>query len=90
MSEDDDERRLQHQARWLRGLTWHVSDWHPANPANDHDHCELCSVKFAAEGAVDALHRGYATGDRERWVCAECFAAHRVRFEWRVREVLNT
>ena len=51
-----------------------------------HDHCELC---FATFGARDEYPRrltgGYvAPGERDRWVCGECFDDFRGLFKWSV------
>jgi len=38
--------RLMNQERYLKGVTLSWRAYVPANPTNDHDHCEFCQAKF--------------------------------------------
>lgn len=80
----DSDWRLHGQERWLpKGAVWFRRPYAPANPANDHDHCEFCTAKFMVGGAYGTLAEGYADAEGQRWICAECFQDFRGRFEWR-------
>ncbi len=76
--------RLTNQERYLRGVTLVRQRYAPANPENDHDHCEFCFAKFMVSGEDGSLLEGYSTLDRQRWVCSECFNDFSSRFAWRV------
>jgi hypothetical protein len=76
--------RLTNQERYLKGLTLVWQSYSPANPKNDHDHCEFCWAKFMGPHQPDTLHEGYATQDRERWICKGCFDDFRELFGWNV------
>ena len=41
-----DDARLCGQEAYLAGVTLVHQPWNPANPKNDHDHCEFCWAKF--------------------------------------------
>jgi len=75
--------RLTNQERYLKGVTLVWQPYSPANPRNDHDHCEFCWAKFMAPNQADTLHEGYATQDHERWVCKQCFDDFRDLFGWK-------
>lgn len=64
--------RLFGQERYMRGALFEWAQYRPYRPGWEHDHCEFCSAEFSLHGA-DALREGYATHDRYRWVCAQCF-----------------
>ena len=74
---------LHGQQDYLIGVTLIRQPWRPADPRNDHDHCEFCWEKFV--GFAGCLHEGYATEDRRYWICEECFRDIRERFQWRVK-----
>jgi hypothetical protein len=77
--------RLTNQERYLKGAVLIWRHYAPANPANDHDHCEFCYAKFMAVGGEpDALSEGYSTPDRYRWICKPCFDDFATQFAWRV------
>ena len=82
MNQQDD-RRLLPQHERLHGVTLVRQSWKPANPRNDHDHCEFCWDKFANYDGC--LHEGYSTEDRESWICDACFADFKERFKWKVK-----
>ena len=67
----------------LTGVALIRQPWKPANPRNDHDHCEFCWDKFAYYD--DCLHVGYATEDRESWICDVCFQDCKERFHWKAK-----
>ena len=81
MNLQDDWRLLPSHER-LHGLTLVHQLWKPANPSNDHDHCEFCWEKFADYDGC--LHDGYSTEDHESWICEVCFQNFKERFQWRV------
>ena len=74
--------RLNGQETCLCGATLIYQPWKPANPRNDHDHCEFCWEKFA--NYPGCLREGYSTTDRERWICEACFKDFAAQFEWEV------
>jgi hypothetical protein len=79
-----DDWRLAGQERYLAGAFLRWTDWQPPRSEWDHDHCEFCWAKFARPEVPDTLQAGYATLDRYRWVCPECFSDFRERFGWKV------
>ena len=76
--------RLNNQAQYLTGAVLVWNRYAPANPDNDHDHCEFCWTKFMREGVHETLAEGYSTPDRYRWICEPCFADFQARFGWQV------
>jgi hypothetical protein len=76
--------RLQGQERYLQGATLKFSRYMHYPESRDHDHCEFCGAKFteAGSGSPDALHCGYCTPDRYRWICPDCFEDFRAWFAW--------
>ena len=60
--------------------------WRPYRPGWDHDHCEFCGAKFGAFDGPDILQKGWATADGYRWICDQCFADFRARFDWQIAE----
>ena len=82
MNQENDSRLLpSHEC--LQGLTLVHQPWKPANPKNNHDHCEFCWNKFSYY--ADCLHTGYSTEDCESWICEVCFEDFKERFQWRVK-----
>lgn len=79
-----DDWRLLPRHEQLSGVTLIRQPWKPANPQNDHDHCEFCWEKFADYDGC--LHAGYSTEDRVIWICDECFCDFKERFKWKVRK----
>jgi SET domain-containing protein len=79
-----DDWRLTNQERYLKGVALYRRQYEPANEENDHDHCEFCFTKFMRAAAPDALHDGYTTQDRYRWICHSCFDDFRDMFGWTV------
>ena len=76
--------RLQGQEKYLKNATLRRKSWSQIPKGPDHDHCEFCWAKFAAESLIpDALHEGYATLDNYRWICPNCFEDFKDRFQWR-------
>jgi len=80
MSEAD--WRLTGQEKYLRGVTLVWRRYSRYSPDWDHDHCAFCWAKFIEPPAEDCLREGYCTEDAYHWVCADCFADFRDRFEW--------
>lgn len=82
---DPNDWRLNGQDRYLpKGAVWFLRPYLPANPRNDHDHCEFCAAKFMRDGAHGTLAEGWTTPDRDRWICKVCFGDFRERFDWRM------
>ena len=82
MNEDD--WRLQGQARSLAGAKLHWEEWRCNDPEWDHDHCEFCWATFMDRAMPNTLQAGYTTADGYYWVCPKCFADFRERFGWQV------
>src|SRR3954470_5401091 len=82
----DDDYRLQGQARYLQGATLHWSQYKQPSADWDHDHCEFCWKTLAepASGCIHAEFSGYTTDDQYRWICKSCFDDFKERFEWKV------
>lgn len=80
---EENDWRLQGQARYLSGVELGWQEYREYRAGWDHDHCEFCAAKFS-ESLPDTLRGGYATLDRYRWVCKECFDDFRDLFNWRV------
>jgi phage terminase large subunit-like protein len=77
--------RLQGQEAYLTGATLEWRPYTRYSASWEHDHCEFCWAKFAEpEPPSDALHEGYTTTDRYRWICATCFGDFKDRFHWQV------
>ena len=38
----------------------------------DHDHCEICGIKFTENPSSDDLNKGYSTDDKYNWFCQKC------------------
>jgi hypothetical protein len=76
--------RLTNQEKYLKGATLYFRSYDPANPTNDHDHCEFCSVKFMTAPSPGALTSGYTTADKYRWICGDCYGHFRDLFQWQV------
>ena len=52
---------------------------------SDHYHCDFCWAKFSDSDGD--LHEGYVTaGERNNWICPECFADFREMFQWELVE----
>lgn len=83
--QDPDKWPLCNGGDYLYGLAFGYRPWSPASERSDHDHCELCLVKFMSvvhPGYDDILTEGYGTEDGYRWVCIDCFDAYADRFRW--------
>ena len=79
--------------KYLIGYTFVLKDYTPIEKGNDHDHCELCLVKFFL-GISNCLIKGYLTfykykNEKERavWVCKECFNDFSKKLKWTVGKV---
>jgi hypothetical protein len=86
MTTNDYDWRLQGQEHHLQGVTLVHSQGRETRPGWDHDHGEFCGAKFASEAIPDALHEGWTTLDRYRWICSTCFTDFFERFGWKVVE----
>jgi hypothetical protein len=81
---EPDDWRLKHHKPHLKGVALSWSPYAPANPKNDHDHCEFCFAKFMVADLPGVLHEGYTTADRYYWICVPCFDDFADLFEWQV------
>lgn len=77
--------RLMNQERYLKGATLIWRRYRPADPRNDHDHCEFCQAKFMVTDGPEILHEGYSTPDRNRWICKPCFDDFLDLFGWEIK-----
>lgn len=78
----DDWRLLKGQENYLYGVQLIYHAYIPANPHNDHDHCEFCMEKFG--NSPKCLHVGYSTIDNEIWICEQCYYDFKKQFEWKI------
>jgi hypothetical protein len=76
--------RLMGKEKYLQDRTFVWKKYVPPSAKWDHDHCEFCLRKFTVQELPDSLHEGYTTEDNYHWICAECFADFRQRFNWKV------
>ena len=84
---EDDDWRLMGQERYLTAAVLHRAKWAKTRESWHHDHCDFCAKKIwdgaAGEDEVDV---GFTTADDRHWICDECFADFRERFESTVAE----
>jgi hypothetical protein len=81
---DTNDWRLANQAQYLTEVVLVWAKYHPAKETNDHDHCEFCWAKFSLDDSPDTIKEGYATKDRERWICKPCYEDFKDLFKWQV------
>ena len=91
MPEADDDWRLRGQEKHLSRAALQWQDWWTDRPPDsggpwDHDHCDFCWQKFAAQ-AFDGddpptLLAGFCTPDGRHWICPDCFSDFHQRFGW--------
>ena len=81
---EENDWRLQGQETYLKGISLWWKRYVPHSQSWEHDHCEFCWAKFAAEDYPDVQHEGYATEDNYRWICGQCFDDFEDMFEWEV------
>jgi hypothetical protein len=76
--------RLQGQERYLKSATLvhRLYRPYPGKPEWDHDHCEFCWAKLAAEGGDGAQATGFCTVDEYHWICERCVADFTGLFDW--------
>ncbi len=84
MTPTESDWRLQGQEAYMQNIYLQFMPWASENPNWDHDHCEFCSAKFGNQNIPDALHEGYTSADRYRWVCASCFIDFQSLFKWKL------
>jgi len=84
---DQSDWRLHGQEDYLHGAILAMRRYRipPDNPDWDHDHCEFCNAKFMVEDKPKVLHEGYCTEDEYYWICPQCFADFKDRFEWQIK-----
>lgn len=83
---DGGDWRLMGQERYLTGRALRLAAWFTDRSEWDHDHCEFCSAKISNRpSGEDEFDRGYVTADDDyHWICEQCFADFRDRFNWTV------
>jgi hypothetical protein len=90
----DDDWRLIGQERFLHGATFVHKPYRAWSATWEHDHCDFCTRKFVedasghsedvATAGYAALGRGPDGRDDYYWVCDDCFADFRGRFDWKL------
>ena len=90
MKEEED-WRLAGQEKYLQGVTLVYRRYrqYKDNPNWDHDHCVFCWTEFCLEGCADSIREGYATEDDYHWICPNCFADFKDKFQWSVIEAME-
>lgn len=76
--------RLQGQETYLKGVALVRRSYTQYREGWDHDHCEFCWATFSEK--KEDLNVGYATTDRYRWICENCYEDFKDLFQWRVDE----
>jgi len=84
MEKQEDDWRLQGQESW-KNETLVYKNYSDRKTETDHDHCEFCMNKFS-DTISDALNIGYTTQDDYHWICEECFADFKDRFNWTIKK----
>jgi len=82
-----DDWRLTGQEMYLTGRRWTLRTWWPYRENWDHDHCDFCQRQISVPPALndpEAVEQGYVSDDDYHWVCEDCFADFRDRFDWTV------
>ena len=85
------------QEQFLQGAAFRRKPYRAWREDWDHDHCAFCQRRLVEKGTPsddpEAQTVGYAAPGRGpqgeddyHWVCDECFADFRDRFEWTVVE----
>jgi hypothetical protein len=69
-------------AQHARGAVLYRQKYTRRSEQWDHDHCEACTAKFMESGPAGTLTEGYATADRYRWICADCFHDLKEEMGW--------
>lgn len=73
--------REQGQEKYLDGKEFKRQQYTKYNSNWDHDHCEFCGAKFCENiQDQDCLHEGYASLDKYRWICFDCFKDFKVKY----------
>jgi hypothetical protein len=78
-----DDWRRSGQESFLKGVELKLETFQPPRPSWDHEHCEFCFATISTYAGD--LAQGYATPDRQHWICVACFADFREEFGFVVR-----
>jgi hypothetical protein len=70
--------REQGQENYLNGLKFKKQKYVKYRDDWDHDHCEFCSKKICEN--TECLNEGYATSDKYRWICLDCFQTFKEKY----------
>ncbi len=66
--------REQGQEKYLSHVEFWKTKYVSYKDILEHDHCEFCWQKFCELTLDKDCHKiGYATKDKKRWICEECF-----------------
>ena len=86
-STDTGDWRLAGQEKFLFGAILILRAYVPPRPEWDHDHCDFCWSTFCQGDEVGCFKEGYVTKDGNHWICPNCFADFRVKFNFTVNKV---
>jgi hypothetical protein len=81
-SQDADDWRISGQEKYLTGATFSFRAYTPPRDDWDHEHCAFCWSKFCTDKQANCSQEGYVTADGKFWVCRECYADFRERFQF--------
>ena len=81
---DHDDWRRQGQEAYLASAVLVRRTYARYSDRWTHDHCEFCWATLTEPGQPGDLHEGYATPDKYRWICADCFDDFHDEFRWTV------
>lgn len=85
--DNSDNWKLNGQEEYLTNAVFRFARWKLTDPDWTHDHCEFCWATFSEYGGED-LAEGYVMdyGNRDVWVCPECFAEFQESFHFTLEE----
>lgn len=82
----EEDWRLFGKGDYFKDMVLHWDKWVKPKPTWDHDHCEFCNDMFAEESLIpEVLHEGYTNENNYHWICKQCFADFKDRFNWIVK-----
>lgn len=82
-----DDWRLSNGGKYLEGLSWSWKPYKSYRENWDHDHCEMCMMKFTitSDYEKDDLTEGYSSSDNYRWLCEKCFNDFKETYKWEIK-----
>ncbi len=81
---DKNDWRLTNQEKYLKDVILRWKKYTKYREGWEHDHCEFCWAKFMESDDPEVLKEGYATEDKYRWICKQCFEDFKELFQWKV------